>query len=129
MATSNAKKSVYRSGFTIVELITVIIVLSILAVVGIGAYSQWRQSVAKQEVRSDLVGAASAMESARNFSNGYPLSIPSTFVKSAGVTLTYKAGGTASAYCLNASSIKVPTVVYYLSSANGNRTPAVGTCP
>lgn len=129
MVVIKAVKPICRKGFTIVELLIVIAVLGILAGISIGGYSQWRTTTAKQEVRSDLVGAATAMESARNFSNGYPLSLPSTFQKSAGVNLTYKVGGTTSAYCLNASSIKVPSVVYYLSSANGNKTPAVGTCP
>lgn len=124
-----AEKPFYQQAFTIVELMTIIVVLGILAGLTINAYSQWRTTTAKQEVQSDLTGAAAAMESARNFGNGYPLSIPATFQKSAGVNLTYKAGGTATAYCLNASSIKVPSVVYYLSSANGNTKPAVGTCP
>jgi type IV pilus assembly protein PilE len=119
----------HRQGFTIVELAVVIAVLGILAAITMGAYGQWRAATAKKEVQSDLIAASAAMENARNFGSGYPLSIPSTFTGSSGVNLTYKAGGTAQAYCLDASSIKVPSVTYYLSSANGNRTPAVGTCP
>lgn len=112
-----------------VELITVIAVIAILAGLSIAGYAQWRKTVAQREVQSDLIGAATAMENARNFSSGYPLAIPASFVKSDGVNLSYKAGGTATAFCLNASSVKVPSVTYYLSSTNGNKTPAVGTCP
>jgi len=129
MAATDTRRSSHTHGFTIIELITTIAVLAILAGLTVGGYSQWRKTVAQREVQNDLIGAATAMESARNFSSGYPLAIPSTFVKSSGVNLTYKAGGTATAYCLDASSVKVPSVVYYLNGANGNKTPAVGSCP
>lgn len=118
-----------KSGFTVVELCVVVAVIGLLVGVGIMGYGQWRRNIAQREVQSDLTNAGAAMENARNFGNGYPLALPSNFAASKGVTLTYKAGGTASAYCLNASSVRVPTVVYYLASTNGNRKPAVGTCP
>jgi len=129
MTTHTPRPSTYAKGFTVVELITAIAVIAILTGLSIAGYSQWRKTVAQREVQSDLIGAATAMESARNFGSGYPLAIPSSFVKSAGVNLTYKTGGTATAFCLDGSSVKVPSVTYYLSSTNGNKTPAVGTCP
>lgn len=116
-------------GFTIVEMIVVVAVIVILATVGLIAYGDWSVKVARSEVQSDLKNAAAAMENARNFGSGYPLSVPTTFKQSAGVTVTYKAGGTTSSYCLNGVSVKEPTVTYYLSSTGGNTSPVAGVCP
>lgn len=109
----------------------VIAVLGILAGITVGGYSQWRKSVAKREVQSDLQGIVTAMESKRNFDNVYPSGAGAlsqlSFSASPGVTLTYKSGS-ATVYCVEAASIKVPSVIYHLDSTNGNRTPEVGIC-
>lgn len=120
-----------NKGFTIVELMIVIAVIGILAGMNIGSYSQWRKSVAKKEVQSDLNAVASAMESKRNFNNVYPSGGTAlsqlSFSSSAGVTLTYKSGSPTT-YCIEAKSVKEPTVIYHLDSANGNKTPEAGIC-
>lgn len=112
-------------GFTIVEVITIIAVLGILATIGYFTISDWRVRTARAEVASDLSGVVSAMESARTFSSGYPASIPSTFKASTNVTVTLRSSSS-TAYCAEAASKVITTVIYKVSSTN--KTPTQGTC-
>ena len=75
-----------RNGFTIVEILVVIVVISILATISIVSYGAWKKSTAVAQVKSDLNGVASATESARTFGNGYPLTLPTTFNPVAGLS-------------------------------------------
>lgn len=114
-----------NEGFTIVEVITIIAVLGILATIGYFTISDWRVRTARAEVASDLNGVASAMESARTFSTGYPSSIPTTFKASPNVTVTLRSSSS-TAYCAEAASKAVTTVIYKVT--NTNKTPTQGTC-
>lgn len=77
-----------RSGFTIIELIVVITVIAILAGVSIASYGSWRHRNAESAVKSDLHQAASAMETARTFSNNaYPKELPASLAESNNVHL------------------------------------------
>ena len=78
---------IYKLGFTIVELIVVISVIAILAAVTFVGYNGWRYSAISAQVKSDLQGAAAAMETARSFGEGYPESIPATYTPGEGVVL------------------------------------------
>jgi len=122
----NAQKHTAKSrGFTIIEIMTVITVIGILVGITIFSIGNWRTRTAQSEVSNDLHNVASAMEAARNFSTGYPATIPTTFKASPNVTVTLKSS-TSSTYCVEAASKVVTTVVYKVS--NSNRTPAAGTC-
>lgn len=88
------------AGFTIVELSIVIVVIGILAGIVIVGYGGWRDSVAKKEVQSDLQIVASAMENAKNFSNDYPSTIPSTFTPSSNVVIEMTTQPTGQ-YCIS----------------------------
>jgi prepilin-type N-terminal cleavage/methylation domain-containing protein len=118
-------KKAIQAGFTIVEVTTVIVIIGIL--VGITAFtiSDYRKRTAQSEVASDLNSLVSAMEAARNFSAGYPTSIPSTFKASKNVTVTLRTA-TASTFCAEAASKVVTTVIY--KASNTNKTPVAGTC-
>jgi prepilin-type N-terminal cleavage/methylation domain-containing protein len=125
---SMLQKRTYKSGFTLVELGVVILVIGILASITIVGYGQWQRQIAKSAVESDLNGAASAMESARNFNeSGYPSTIPSTFKSSSTVDLAYS-WGNQKEFCLTATSTRVTTVIMYIRSSE-SKAPQDGSCP
>ena len=115
-----------QKGFTIVELLVVIVAIGILAAITIVSYGNWRYRTAQNEVKSDLNGATSAMESARNFGTGYPGAIPTSFTASTNVTLTYVSGDLTK-YCLMGTSTADATVIYYVNPPTRS-TPTTTVC-
>lgn len=117
------------NGFTIVELLVVIVVIAILAGVVIVGYGAWRNDIATSSVKNDLTAALTSMDSARSFSeDGYPMSLPSTYTTSEGVTVTYKFG-TAKGFCIEGVSSSVPGSVYHIDTTEGDKSPVEGACP
>ena len=127
-----------QNGFTVVEILVVIIVLGILVSASYFAFNSWRDRVAESELKSDLNGLYSAMESARNWSKGYPVLSAGTlfdgnsttkgiFTQSTNVKLTYDQGDSTK-YCVEAVSRARPSITMYLNTANGNREPKKGLC-
>lgn len=92
-----------KSGFTVVELAVVIIVVSLLVVGSIFAWVAWNDSSLRSEVQAELTLASTAMDQQRNFENGYPLGMPADYKQGKGVVVTYK-NGTTSSYCLEGQS-------------------------
>lgn len=124
--------------FTIVELAVVILVLGILVSLSVFGYGAWRENVAQTELKSDLSGVYAAMESAKNWNNGYPILTEGTvfdgsattkdiFTQSQNVTLTYFEGDD-KAYCIDAVSKARPSISMFLNTENGNKEPKRGTC-
>lgn len=134
-ATHNQKTSL---GFTIVEIAVVIIVISILVAVTTVSWNKWQERTAKTEIKNDLTGVASSMESARNWSNGYPVLPPGTafgsnqqtrdlFTPSKNVSLTYRSGSSTS-FCIEATSQTQSALLMHIDSTNNDRTPEDGGC-
>lgn len=119
-----ARRSI--SGFTLVELAVVIAVIAVLVTIGTFAYSGWRTSIAEKDVKNDLKAAASSMENYRNFNDGYPLTIPSSFRSSPNVTTTGSGSADGANFCLNAVSKTVTSVRYYMRDSMGD--PKPGSC-
>lgn len=120
-------KLFYRRGFTVVELLVVIVVIGILAGISIVSYGAWRHSAIAAKVKSDLNNVASAMESARNFNNTYPSTVPSSITPTSGVSLS---GGSSdgTTYCVDGASTEDTTVTYYLASETKAQGPLSGKC-
>ena len=116
----------FNSGFTIVELIIVVVIIGILAGIVIVGYGNWQDSVAKKSVQSDLKMAAVAMESAKNFGSGYPTALPSTFQSSPKVTVVYYSGNSTD-FCIDGTYVSRPSVHYYIDTTKG-KDPRLGTC-
>jgi|GEM_PF-3130787 len=115
-------------GFTIVELVVVISIIGILSTIVVFSYGGWRQSTVVAQLKSDLNGLVASMEDARNFSNSYPSTYPSsTFKASKGVTIT---GGSTDgvSYCFNAVSSDIPTLYYNIDSVNKSSGAQLGKC-
>ena len=128
MVAENAmKKHTFHPAFTIVEIIVVITVIAILAGVTLVSYGAWRNSTTSAVVKSDLAQAASTMESARTFNNGYPLAVPSTFTPSNDVQITVTSSDSKS-FCLDGTSIGTPSIKYYIDNLIQPMGANQGTC-
>lgn len=114
----------YR-GFSIVEIVVVIAVMGILASISVVGYGTWRQRTAESEVKSDLNGAKTAMENARNNNNGYPQAVP--FQTSENVDIAGGGESDGKTFCITASSKRYPQIKYYIS--NTNASAQTGSCP
>lgn len=118
-------KGMNTRGFTLVDLLIVIVVIVILAAITVVSYGTWRTRTAQTEVQADLKQASVAMENYKNFNNGYPTSLPSTFVAGRNVNITVQSAS-ASTYCLKGVEKEKTNVVYYVS--NTSTTPRTGSC-
>ena len=116
-----------KSGFTVIELIVVIVVIGILAGISIVSYGAWRHSATAAKVKSDLNNVISAMENARTYNNVYPSTLPSSVVASSGVVLTESATD-GSYYCVDGTSTDDSTITYYVASETKAQGALTGTC-
>ena len=119
-----------RRGFTIVELLIVIVVIGILAAIVIVAYSGITQRARVATVSSDLEGAAKQLAIDQTLNSAYPATVAAAnngagLKASAGTTYQYAVNNTASpqTFCITATN---GTTSYYASSTNN--VPTVGAC-
>ena len=116
-----------RRGFTIVELLIVIVVIGILAAITIVAYNgiQNRAKIASLQTAVSQVGKKIAVYSVTN-GDSYPVTLDLAGVtNSNGITYEYSVNNTVTprTYCVTSTA---GTLSYYLSSTNS--TPTAGSC-
>lgn len=99
----------WASGFTIVELIIVILVLAILATIAILSYNGVRESAMNKVAQSDLQHVATEMERTYQKTNSYPTAIPDDIKSSSDVTLTLVESGKSPFYS-NISPVQMGTL-------------------
>lgn len=105
-------------GFTLVELLIVIVVISILVTIGTISYNAYIKRAEETSVKSALAAATQTMKSETFKNNSYPSSISSTnFKPSSNVEVT---GGSSDGrtYCLIAKSLKNPSISYYATEVS-----------
>ena len=112
-----------QSGFTVVELLVVIIVIGILTIISAVAYNGVSQKANGSTLKSDLSNASSRL-GLDNATNGYyPISEAAAndgkgLPKSAGTTYSYTLIG--NNYCLGATSSTAGSSAYHIWSPNGS---------
>ena len=116
-----------KKGFTIVEILLIIVLISVLAGITYAGVRDWRGRTIRSEVKSDLKNAANALDSTRNFSSGYPSDLSAAgFRGSDTVTLSYSLRSDGS-YCLNGTST-TRTAIRYNIDTRVSKTPRENTC-
>jgi prepilin-type N-terminal cleavage/methylation domain-containing protein len=116
-----------QKGFTIVELLIVIVVIGILAAITIVAYNGIQNRALVTRVNTDLSGAAKLLAVHEVDAGTYPATLAATnnnqgVKASSGTTYQYTTDGVT--YCLTATN---GTISYKVS--NTAMTPTVGGCP
>lgn len=112
-------------GFTIVELLIVIVIIAILAAVSIVSYVGIQNRAIASILKADLHNAASQLGIEKAQNDVYPVSAAS-IVKSADTTFQYTREDDTT-YCLSATSAKSSTLAYFVT--NTDTTPREGVCP
>jgi prepilin-type N-terminal cleavage/methylation domain-containing protein len=112
-------------GFTLVELLIVIIVIGILAVLAIVSYNGVAQKAHASLLKNDLSQSASQLSVARTESTNdqWPQSSTGTLTPSNGDTLSYNVSADGTQYCVMASGWGIS---YFITDSN--TAPQVGIC-
>lgn len=119
-------------GFTIVELLIVIVVIGILVTITIVTYNGLQDKATAVAVKSDIKAASNQLDQDNAIDGSYPASKESAnsgngLKSSEGTNFEYSYVAADNSYCLTATSNRTNVPAYRISSANG--TIEQGVCP
>lgn len=107
------------SGFTIVELLIVIVVIGILAAIIIAVYNGIQTRAQTTAVKSDLTNAAKQMELAKVDSGSYPTQFPPDTRASSGDGMSLAQTGDANTFCINGQRTNNADIRWHYESGSG----------
>jgi prepilin-type N-terminal cleavage/methylation domain-containing protein len=118
-------------GFTIVELLIVIVVIGILAAISIVAFNGVQKSAAETALRSELAQNEKGFELERTTNTGgtYNPQDSDYRYRETPTALIEYSYGTSESYCMNATSKHNTNITYYMSRDQQGSSIHEGTCP
>ncbi len=125
MRTSHLRIVRRTGGFTLVELLIVIVVIAILAAISVVAYNGVQDRARISTMQADLHNAATQLTVFEVDNEAYPTpNLPASIAPSANNSYEYTSDGTT--YCLTVTSSSPNVSSYYISDTNGTATE--GAC-
>lgn len=109
-----------KTGFTIVELLIVVVVIAILASITIVAYGGVQKRAAVATMSSDLHNTANIISAVQIETGAYPTTLPNNVKPSPRVILQLASSGTSGAMCINAHHSSDPALRMSWDSAIGS---------
>lgn len=126
-----------EDGFSMVELLVIMVIISVLAAIAIPMFLNQRRNGYESALKSDLKNAATALESwAAERNGGFAasgtdtpdavLADPKQFAKSENVTVT-TVSSSSNDYCLKATHASLPDAWYYTKVKQGGEVAGLPT--
>lgn len=91
-------------GFTLVELLSVIVVLGIISGITTLSFGSWRRSLAQKEVSTEISSLQSTLKNYRNFNTSYPTDLTNLYTAGKNVNIYYSQNSGGNGFCANITS-------------------------
>lgn len=119
-----------KSGFTIVELMVVVVVIAILAVVSVLTYNGVTKNAREVAVKSDLSSTVDSFDVEQiKYGGKYdPKSSEFLYRETQNASIEYSYG-TSDSYCITASSKSDPSIVFHMTGGEDDAPLESDVCP